>query len=280
MIVRPWIVLIVAGCHAFDPVEEVPHQHREVTNPADAIDLILAENPEPRVYAIGEYHQSRATAQQVSSLAWFTREVVPRLEPHAHHLVVESWVADACRPDAAAFAAAIDRPSTTQMELLDLRRTSLKVRLEPHDLSMTCLEQDTLLDVHKGIDYLLLLEVITQKLHDTTEEMLAADSKHAVIVYGGALHNDLYPRWPLEELSYAMPLAREHGPGSVLEIDLVVPEIVAPLRMVRDEPWFPLLARASPGRTIVWRRGPSSYVVILPAASEAVADVARPARVM
>jgi hypothetical protein len=66
----------------------------------------------------------------------------------------------------------------------------------------------------------------------------------------------------------------------VLEIDLVVPEIVAPLPMVRDEPWFPLLARASPERTIVWKRGPSSYVLILPARSEAVAKVAQPHEVM
>ncbi len=59
-----------------------------------------------------------------------------------------------------------------------------------------------------------------------------------------------------------------------------MPEIVAPLRMVRDEPWFPLLGRASPSRAIVWRRGPGSYVVILPAQSEAVARVALPDEVM
>lgn len=277
---RPWIVLVVAGCHAFDPVSEVPHQHREVRDAAAAIELILGENPAPRVYAIGEYHQTHATADETSSLVRFTRDIVPLLEPHARHMLVETWEADACRTKAALIAKAIDRPTTTQMELLDLRNRSLQVHLQPHDLSMTCLEQDTLLDPHKGIDYVLLLEVITQKLHDATEELLAADPGRAVIVYGGALHNDLYPRWPLEELSYAAPLARELGAGSVLEIDLIVPEIVAPLPMVRDEPWFPLLARASPARTIVWRRGPSSYVVILPAKSEAVAEVARPRQVM
>jgi hypothetical protein len=62
----------------------------------------------------------------------------------------------------------------------------------------------------------------------------------------------------------------------VLEIDLVVPEIVAPMASIRYEPWFPLLARAAPYRTTLWQRGPASYVVILPALSEAVAAVARP----
>jgi hypothetical protein len=273
-------VLVVAGCHAFDPVSEVPHQHREVRDAAAAIEMILHENPAPRVYAIGEYHQTHATADETSSLVRFTHDIVPLLEPHAHHMLVETWEADACRTKAAVIEKVIDRPNTTQMELLDLRKRSLQVHLQPHDLSMTCLEQDALLDPHKGIDYVLLLEVVTQKLHEATEILLAEDPDHAVIVYGGALHNDLYPRWPLEELSYAAPLARKHGPGSVLEIDLIVPEIVAPLPMVRDEPWFPLLARASPERTIVWRRGPSSYVVILPAKSEVVGEVARPRQVM
>jgi hypothetical protein len=273
--VRALVVIAIAGCHAFDPVAEVPHRHREVADTAAAISMILAENPEPRVFAIGEYHPTRASKPETSPLARFTREIIGLLEPHAHHLVVETWGSDRCRPDAAAFQAAIDRPNATQMELLHLRTASRRLALEPHDLPMTCIEQDTLLDTHKGIDYLLLLEVVTQKLRETTEGLLAADPDHAVIVYGGALHNDLYPRWPLEELSYAAPIARELGAGSVLEIDLVVPEIVAPLRMVRGEPWFPLLARASPSRAIVWTRGPSSYVVILPAQSEAVAKVAQ-----
>jgi len=55
-----------------------------------------------------------------------------------------------------------------------------------------------------------------------------------------------------------------------------VPEIVAPMRMVRWEPWFPLLGLASPSRVIVWQRAPDSYVVILPAQTEAVAAVAKP----
>jgi hypothetical protein len=123
------------------------------------------------------------------------------------------------------------------------------------------------------INFLLLLELITDKLATTTRALIAADPDHAVIVYGGALHNDLYPRWPLEELSYARPLAQDGV--RVLEIDLVVPEVVAHMPMVRDEPWFPLLGRASPDRVIVWDRGPGSYVVILPAQDEQVARVAR-----
>jgi hypothetical protein len=77
-----------------------------------------------------------------------------------------------------------------------------------------------------------------------------------------------------EAASYAKPLAHELG-GDVLEIDLVVPEVVADMQMIRSEPWFPLLGRASPKRVLIWQRAPASYVVILPAQTEDVAKVAK-----
>ncbi len=288
--VRALLVLVVAGCHAFDPLADV--RHREVADTEAAIRLILDENPPPRVFAIGEYHQRRGTAGE-SPTSRFSREVLHLLEPRARHLVLESWVADACRAKTD-LAQQLDHPATQQMELLRVWHASRQLAVQPHELPMTCIEQDALFDARprvidcgdrrcvepRNIDFLLVLEVITQKLHDSVRALADADPDHAVIVYGGALHNDLYPRWPLEELSYALPLQRELGDRAVLEIDLVVPEVVAPLRMVRDEPWFPLMARASPARAIVWRRGPSSYVVILPAQSEQVARVAQPEDVM
>jgi hypothetical protein len=131
------------------------------------------------------------------------------------------------------------------------------MQLETHGLPMTCIEHSSLLDPRGRVDFLRLLELVTEKLHDATERLVRTG--HPVIVYGGALHNDLYPRWPLEELSYAHALAREF---SVLELDLVVPEVVAPMKLLWQEPWFPLLGRAAPCHAIVWERGPGSYVVI------------------
>ncbi len=272
------LLVLVAACGAYDPIAEVPHLHREMPDTQSAIAAILAENPTPRVYAIGEYHQSRDAIARTSPLARFTQEIISLLEPHAHHLVVEAWLDAGCQGTQVErdVAAATARPGTTQMEILRLMRASRGMHLEPHGLPLTCIEHDAVLDAKHHVDFLLLLEVITDKLHDTTAALLAADPDHSVIVYGGALHNDLYPRWPLDDLSYAKPLAAELGEGGVLEIDLVVPEVVAPMQMIRDEPWFPLLGRASPSRVIVWERGPSSYVVILPAQSEEIAKIAQP----
>ena len=271
------IVVLVAACQAFDPIAEVPHRHREMPDTQTAIATILAENPTPRVYAIGEYHQSRKAIAKTSPLARFTKEIISLLEPHAKQLVVEAWLDATCDSSKQLqhdVAAATGRPASTQMEMLRLVDRGKRGGLTMHALPMTCIEHDAVLDARGGVDFLLLLEVITDKLHATTRALVDADPDHAVIVYGGALHNDLYPRWPLDQLSYAKPLAAELG-GGVLEIDLVVPEIVADMALVRDEPWFPLLGLASPSRVVVWQRGPSSYVVILPAQSDAVAKVAR-----
>ncbi len=271
---RAWVlVLVLAACHTFDPIREVPHSHREVPTTAAAIAMILAENPEPLVFAIGEYHQTRNAIASTSPLTRFTREIIGLLEPRADHLVVEAWLDASCWGTTRdKVVAGTQRSEATQMEVLRLVQRGQRLHLQTHTLPMTCIEYDAVIDASGHVNFLLLLELVTDKLAETTRSLLAKD--RAVIVYGGALHNDLYPRWPLDSLSYAKPLAAELG-GQVLEIDLVVPEVVAPMEMVRAEPWFPLLGRASPGRVLVWQRGPASYVVILPAQSEEVAKVAK-----
>jgi hypothetical protein len=274
--VRTGIALCcVAACHYFDPIAEVPRGHREVATTTEAIRLILDENPEPRVYAIGEYHETRNAIAATSPLARFTHEIISLLEPHAQHLVVEAWLDASCWSPADARDQIVDatqRPSSTSMEVMRLVHRTQQNGLQAHTLPMTCIEYDSVIDASGHVDFLLLLHLVTDKLAEVTTGLLA--NGNGVIVYGGALHNDLYPRWPLEQLSYAKALARQLD-GQVLEIDLVVPEVVAHMNMIRSEPWFPLLGRASPKRVSVWQRGPASYVVILPAQSEDVSRVAK-----
>ena len=267
--------LAVSACHVYDPVDDVPH--REFDDTQSAIEAILDEAPVPQVYAVGEYHETKAGRARRSPLARFTSDIVTLLVPHAHHLVVEAWLSDSCgsrgESVGAQVAAVTGRSPSTKTELQQLIGTSQELRLVTHGLPMTCIEHGSVLDGYGRVDFLRLLELVTEKLHDTAANLVGA-GRGGVIVYGGALHNDLYPRWPLADLSYAEPLAKELGDGEVLELDLVVPEIVAPMAIVRLEPWFPRLARSAPGRVIVWQRAASSYVVILPAQNAEVAKVA------
>ena len=273
-------VVLSGGCRHYDPTAGLGSTSYADTGAA--IRAILAAEPVPRVYAVGEYHETLQLAQSGArtTLDRFDQDVLGLLQPHAHHLVVEAWLGQDCAAVAAGVpgqvARATGRTPRTQNDISLLLTASGKASLVPHGLPMTCIEQGAIVDRHGAVDFLLLLEVVTEKLGSTTRALLAEDPERAVIVYGGALHNDLYPRWPLDQLSYAAPLARELGGAAVLELDLVVPEVVAPMAMVRAEPWFPLLGLAAPGRTVVWQRGPHSYVVILPAQTTAVAAVALP----
>src|SRR5687767_13472420 len=187
-------VACLAACGTFDPIREVPHSHREAPNTAAAIAMILAENPEPQVYAIGEYHMTRNAIAATSPLARFTREIVGMLEPRADHLVVEAWLDASCWQGSRInqqITSATQRPGATQMEVMRLVRKSEQLHLKTHTLPMTCIEYDAVIDASGHVDFLLLLELITDKLAETTRKLLADD--RAVIVYGGALHNDLYP---------------------------------------------------------------------------------------
>lgn len=265
---------LLGGCYAvYDPTDDIAF--REFPTTAAAMDALIDEAGPTKVYAVGEYHPTRATRAS-SPLSRFTHDILDKLVPRSRHLVVETWVDDGCGGASAQVRREVQdatgRPAGQGLEIEALKMRSALRRLQTHGLPMTCIEHGSLLDGTGRVDFLRLLELVTEKLGMVARALV---SDRAVIVYGGALHNDLFPRWPLEDLSYAKSLQRDIG-GGVVELDLVVPEVVAPMPMVRIEDWFPLLSRAAPDNVILWERGPGSYVLILPAADRRVAAVAKP----
>ena len=268
--------MVLCACHAvYDPCDDIAF--REFPDAKTALSTVLVEAGPAKVYAVGEYHQTRATAGSKSPLSRFTNDIMDELVPRSRHLVVETWLDQDC--DAAGrqirreVQAATGRPPEAGVDIEALMMRSRKKKLETHGLPMTCIEHGSLLDPTGRVDFLRLLELVTEKLHSTARALV--NDERAVIVYGGALHNDLYPRWPLADLSYAKGLSKDLG-GGVVELDLVVPEVVAPMAMVRLEDWFPLLGRSDPDHVILWQRGPRSYVLILPAKDYQTANVAKP----
>lgn len=268
-------MVAICACHTeFDPCDEI--EFREFPDTRAAMTAILDDAGPAKVYAVGEYHPTRGVAGTRSPLSRFTGEIMDLLVPRSRHLVVETWLDDDC--DAAGrqvrkeIQDTTGRPPTTGTDIEALVMKSRKQRLETHGLPITCIEHGSLLDPTGRVDFLRLLELITEKLGSAARALV---SDKAVIVYGGALHNDLYPRWPLADLSYAVGLQKDLG-GGVIELDLVVPEVVAPMPMVRLEDWFPLIGRSAPDNVIVWQRGPGSYVLILPAKDLLTANVAKP----
>jgi hypothetical protein len=186
-------------------------------------------------------------------MARFATEILPLLP--ARHLVLETWSDASCT---SADPVQVQVQAVTRRPESGIDPVGLVGRNHrTYGLAMTCIEHSSMLDARGRVDFVRLLALVSEKLLEAARELLADGSD--VIVYGGALHNDLYPPWPLDDLAYGHTLAHE---VSVLELDLVVPEVVAPIKSLWTEDWFPLVAEAK-DETIVWQRGAGSYVLIL-----------------
>ena len=91
-----------------------------------------------------------------------------------------------------------------------------------------------------------------------------ADSGKIVVLYGGALHNDLSPSPEAARWSYA-PELDAHVHGRFAAIDLVVPEFIGLDETWARLPWWPHYDRTRLGRkATLFRTGPQSFVLVFP----------------
>ena len=160
------------------------------------------------------YHPTKRTQPGTSPLARFTSDIIDQMMPRARHLVVEAWTDSGCsgagQRAQSLVAQAIGRAPAQTSDIEALVMKSAKNRLATHGLAMTYRARLAPRS-HGARRFLRLLELVTEKLQATTKALRA--DERAVIVDGGALHNDLYPRWPLGALSYAEPLQRDLDGG-------------------------------------------------------------------
>jgi hypothetical protein len=85
-----------------------------------------------------------------------------------------------------------------------------------------------------------------------------------VVVYGGALHNDLSPAPAAAGWSYA-PAIDSYVRGRLIAIDLIVPEFIGDDATWRSLPWWPYYERSRLGdQTTLFRTGPRSFVLVFP----------------
>jgi hypothetical protein len=246
-----------------------------------AIEELAARRP--RVMAFGELHQTTATLTVPSSLKRFTNELLEALAPHASDLVVETWVTEGkCGRTEAAVVKDVkkvtDRPAATEDEILTLLERARRADVKPHILSVSCKEYEAIHQGKGGVDYARLLELTALKLEAGIREVLvrprgndaaAAAAARTILVYGGALHNDVRPRAELAPYAFGESIAGSVG-GRYLEVDLYVPEYLERQKALRAEPWYRAYARAArPGRATLVERSLDSYVLVFPRAPKA-----------
>ena len=121
----------------------------------------------------------------------------------------------------------------------------------------------------RRVDYDRLLKLTERHLETAIRQAVLLPRPSArplVLVYGGALHNDLYPARALAPYAFGPAIfALLHG--DYREVDLYVPEFVERLAAMRAEPWFaPWQARARPTETVVIPRSARSTIVVFPRA--------------
>lgn len=231
----------------------------------------------PRVIGFGEYHEKVGTAKVQSPLKRFTRDILEGVADRASDLILELAVPEgSCggNEDKAAARVSKDtkRPEATENEAVTLLLRAKRSGIRPSVLNMSCKEYQEILGGEGGeVDYVKLLTLITEKLVQKTREALArpvrfdslGELRNLVLIYGGALHNDVYPVKELAAYSYAKTVG-ELTKGRYVEVDLFVPEYIEGDADLSKQSWYPLFEKhAAKDQVVLIQRGPRSFVLIL-----------------
>ncbi len=260
--------LVALGHSPWIPPPDAPPVAESFPSAAAAVTTFLGDAT--GVVAFGELHQTAKTAGVRSTLARFTDEILPAIAPRAAHLIVETWVSSgSCgEPEkhvTAEVARTTERPAETENEIVRLLRRAKELGVAPHVLDVGCREYASLVGAGGGVDYDRLLTITGQHLGRAIQQALALPrppDRPLVIVYGGALHNDLHPDPAMAGYSFG-PAIDALTNGAYREIDLYLPELVRTLPALRGEPWYRVWRRVRgvPAAVMI-RRGPRSAIVL------------------
>jgi hypothetical protein len=229
----------------------------------------------------GEFHERTGAPKVDSAIRRFTRDFLDQLAGETSDLVVESWVTEGTcgaieKQVVKDVKKTTERPAETENEVETLLQRARARGVMTHALAITCKQYEEVFG-GKEVDYAKMLDLITRQLQakavdawalrqrrraETPAEAVA--ERRLILLYGGALHNDLYPREGYEEWSYAAALQRLSA-GRFVEVDLYVPEYIRGDEDLRKEAWYPaFLRQAGPDRFLLVERGPGSFIVVFP----------------
>ncbi len=253
--------------------------------PAEAFAAVLADKP--LVLAVGETHAQRGSEGVESATKRFTEELLPTLKGRASDLVLELWLGNSrCQKQVKKVAkqqkvVTKHQAKGDQNEFITLGTVAKKLGIQPHALRPSCEEYDKILKAGPN-DVEQMLDMIARLSGDDLTKLLELNKKKGngdkmLIAYGGAMHNDLYPRKGLEQWSYGQRVAKAAG-GRYAALDLIVPEFVKDTKAWQSLPWYPYFHRGQyPGKTRLYRPGKGSWVLVFPetSAAGAPADAGR-----
>jgi hypothetical protein len=235
----------------------------------------------PRIIALGEAHAQKDAPKVKSTTRRFAEELLPGLQGRASDLVIELLTTNgscgaAVEKDVAERQKPVTEPqaATNQNQYVTLGGVAKKLGIAPHALVPECGELKAVTEAGAGDIERLLVLIADVTVRETEKLLTSSDPKLAILLYGGALHNDLAPRPGREAWSYG-PRLVERAPGRYVEVDLVVPEFVKPTPVWQALPWYTPFEALPPGsETILYQPSPSSYVLIFPRSAPAPVEPA------
>ena len=258
-----------------------PLDCRLFPTPKAAFESILATKP--AILAIGETHALAGTEAIESTTARFTKQLLPSLQGRASDLIVELVLPD---PKCKKKTEAVRERQTTEVtktqskenqnEFVLLGYAAKDHGVVPHILKPTCEDFDKIVNAGPN-GMLVMLSTITRlteamaKSYYDRNQVKRPD--HLIAAYGGAMHNDLYPRKGREQWSFG-PALSEHTGRRYVEIDLIVREFIQDTPAWKSQPWYDAFDREkNPDQAVLLTPKPNSYVLVFPR-SEAVKPAA------
>ena len=270
------LLLLLAAAPAADAGSDCPGCER-FKSPRAAFEHVVAEAP--WVLAIGEYHEVEGAPKVKSAIARFTSDLLPMLKDKAASLIAETWMLNGKCGETEKQAAkevqkTTQRPKETEDEVTVMLGKAYALGLKNHILILTCDDYRSMLDEKGELDAEKSLKLVRDKVEEKAlevreKEEAALEGKGKMLVlYGGALHNDLVPSERWAPYSFGPRLDREVD-HRYIELDLLVPEYVKDDDDLVKEPWFkPALARAARGETVLVSPRPGVRLLVFPSGTK------------
>lgn len=265
---------VSATAHATSPKSGRPCgalDCRLFDTPEDALAAVLESKP--LVLGIGEAHAQKGMEGIDSAAKRFTERFLPAMKDRASDLVVELMLPPkGCKPAEQKVRTqqkevTKQQAETNQSEYVTMGDAARKLGVIPDALRPSC---DDLERTAKAGDGAIatMLENIARLAGTKAKELLARNQKlgagKMVILYGGALHNDVTPKAGRESWSFGPELMKATGEKYV-ELDVFVPESILDTDSWKAMPWYAHYDRAAHGgATALFKTGPSSWALIFP----------------
>lgn len=240
--------------------------------PEAAFAHVLAERP--AVLAVGETHAQRSF-DGASTTTRFTETLLPLVAKTSKDLVLELWVGNStchgAQKRAMNHAAETGREIASSQsrknpsEFIALYDAARKNGMTAHILVPPCDDYEKIVAAPDDVDAML---AIVARLSAAETESLLGAAPEPVVVYGGAMHNDLVPRPGHERWTFGPELDEKTGHRYV-ELDLIVPEMIRDTDAWRAQPWYPHFRASAQGASaVLFRPRPRSYALIFPPESK------------